>query len=48
LILSHRIDLERKRRAAGSTRVEKGKWFQPRSSASEPKNRADGTPEYSM
>jgi sulfotransferase family protein len=49
LILSHRKDLERKRQAAVRAWGPKGRWFQARSSASEPKNRwADGTPEYSL
>jgi hypothetical protein len=49
LILSHRADLERKRQGAVTAWGAKGRWFQARSSASEPKNRwADGTPEYSM
>jgi len=49
LILSHRKDLERKRQAAVTGWGSKGRWFQARSSASEPKNRwVDGTPEYSL
>ena len=49
LILSHRKDLERKRQAAVTAWGPKGRCFQARSSASEPKNRwVDGTPEYSL
>ena len=49
LILSHRKDLERKRQAAVAAWGPKGRCFQARSSASEPKNRwVDGTPEYSL
>ena len=49
LILSHRADLERKRQGAVTAWGAKGRWFQARSSASDPKNRwVDGTPEYSM
>jgi len=49
LILSHRKDLERKRQAGLSAWISRERWFQARSSASEPKNRwVDGTPEYSL
>lgn len=49
LILSHRTDLERKREGAVTAWGANGRWFQARSSASEPKSRwVDGTPEYSM
>jgi len=49
LILSHRQNLERKRQCRGPLAGIKGRWFQGRSAASEPKTRwADGTPEYSL
>jgi hypothetical protein len=49
LILSHRKDLERKRRARGTLAGLTGRWFLGISAASEPKTRwVDGTPEYSL
>ena len=49
LILSHRKDLERKRQVGLSAWISRERWFQAKSSASEPKNRwVDGTPEYSL
>lgn len=49
LILSHRKDLERKRQSKGPLTRLKGRWFQGRSAASDPKTRwVDGTPEYSL
>jgi hypothetical protein len=49
LILSHRKDLERKRRPRSPLSELKGRWFDAISAASGPKTRwVDGTPEYSL
>ena len=49
LILSHRKDLERKRRPRSPLSELKGRWFDAISTASGPKTRwVDGTPEYSL
>jgi len=49
LILSHRKDLERKRQSKRTLAGIKGRWFQGRNAASDPKARwVDGTPEYSL
>jgi hypothetical protein len=49
LILSHRTNLERKRQSRGPLAGIKGRWFQARNAASDPKARwVDGTPEYSL
>src|SRR6266542_807819 len=49
LIVSHRKDLERKRRPKAPLSEPKGRWFDAISAASGPKTRwVDGTPEYSL
>jgi hypothetical protein len=49
LILSHCKNLERKRQSGGPLAGLKGRWFEGRSAASDPKTRwVDGTPEYSL